>query len=353
MKSSTKISSTLNIQNDNTYFLMAWDMFQKTPNTLSIFGMYDKNEFFTIINEFKEEQTISREIIKVEELDIINVSYFIKVSDTIYLSYHIQDSENAYTTINEVEFYYKDDTDEIKVKEIVDAIENATLSFESDESLNKLNSLILTSEGLDIEPLPIEVDENIELFYNEKTFKSTNKLIKVIKSSNKGISILYGERGTGKTTIIPYIANNLDRIVIYIPNNLLDSVLNNSDFKTFLRSHTKPIIVIDDCENIFNEIYTKSNSYANNILQLVDGLLSDVIELNIILITNSDIDEIDHTLIESNSFIESIEFRNLEAKEASSLSKYLKLDKKYKNDARLVDVTKKKTQKEDKKIGLR
>lgn len=353
MKSTKKLQSTLNIENENTYFLMCWDLFQKAPNTLSIFGMYDKNEFFNIINELKQEQTVSREVIKVEELDIVNVSYFVKISDNIYLSYHIQDSENAYTTINEVELYYKDESDEAGVKEIVEAIDQCSLSFEAEDSINKLNSIILTPEGLDIEPIPLEVDENIELYYSTDTFKSINKLIKNIKVNNKGLSILYGERGTGKTSIIPYISNNLDRIVIYIPNSLLDAVLNNTEFKNFLRTHTKPIIVIDDSENIFNEIYSKANSYTNNILQLVDGLLSDVIELNIILVSNGDLDEIDNALLDANSFIDAVEFKYLDPKEAKALSKHLKLDKKYKNESRLVDVVKKQITKENKKIGLK
>lgn len=348
-----KIKSTLNIQNENIYLLMCWDIFQKVPNSLSIFGMYDKNEFFTIIDNLKEEQTITREIIKVEEVDIINVSYFIKITDTVYLSYHIQDSENEYTTVNEVEFYYKDDTDDDKIQEIIDTINTCSLSFEMSDSINKLNSLVITSEGLDVEPIPHEMDENVELFYSEETFKSVNKLIKNIRNSKKGLSIFHGERGTGKTSIIHYISNNLDRIVIYIPNNLLDQVLNNNEFKTFLREHTKPIIVIDDCENIFNEIYSKANSYTNNILQLVDGLLSDVIELNIILITNSELDEIDENLLQANSFIDDVEFTYMSSKEANTLSKHLKLDKKYKHEAKLIDIINKRTHVENKKIGLK
>lgn len=348
-----KISSTLNIQNDNTYFLICWDIFQKIPNTLSLYSMYDKNEFFTIIESFKEEQTTNREIIKLEDEDIINNSYFVKVNEDIYLSYSVQDSENEFTTINEIEFYYKDEINIDKVKEIIDAIEESSLTFEMDDSINNLNTLLLTSEGFDIEPIPIKVDENIDNYYNKETFKSVNSLIKGIKNSNKGLSILCGDRGSGKTTIIPYISSKIDRVVINIPNNLLDPVLNNNEFKTLLRTHTKPIIVIDDCENIFHDIYSKSNLYTNSILQLVDGLLSDVLELNVILIMNGDLEEIDNTLLEANSFIDSIEFKNLSSKEATNLSKYLNLNRKYKNKTKLIDVVKDRTQKEDKKIGIK
>lgn len=348
-----KVNSVLNIDNENTYLLMCWGIFEKLPNSHAILGMYDKNLFFNIIDELKKEQTVTREVIKVEELDIINVSYFIKISDTIYLGYNIQDSENIYTTINEFEIFYKGTDDEIEVRAIIEAIDEASVTFEMEDSINKLNSLLLTTEGLDIEPIPSELDDNIELFYSSGTFKNVNKIIKSIKNNNKGISILYGERGTGKTSIIPYIADKLDRIVIYIPNNLIDLVLNSNDFKTFLRTYSKPIIVIDDSENVFNEVYSKTNIYTNNILELVDGLLSDVIELNVILIANGGLEDLDPILLDANSFIDSVEFKFLDPKESKNLSKHIKLYKKYKEEAKLINIINGKVTKEYKKIGLK
>jgi Tfp pilus assembly pilus retraction ATPase PilT len=49
------------------------------------------------------------------------------------------------------------------------------------------------------------VDDNVELYYNQKTLKNINKLVKSIKKSDKGLSILYGQRGTGKTNTISYM----------------------------------------------------------------------------------------------------------------------------------------------------
>lgn len=353
MKGKKNVKPILNIENENTYFLICWDIFQKVPNTLSIIGIYDKDRFYKKINNFKKEETINQEVIKVEELDIINISYFIKINDNVYLSYNIQDSENSYSTINEIEFYYKNESDNSKVQEILNSIEECELSFENNENLNNLNTLSLTPEGVDIEPIPSEIIQNIELFYSKSTMKSVNKLIKSIKENNKGLSILYGERGTGKTSIIHYISHNLDRIVLYCPNNLLDQTLNNNDFKSFLKSHAKPILIIDDGENIFNDIYSNTNTYTNSILQLVDGLLSDVIELNIIIISNSSLDDIDRNLLEANTFIDSIEFKTLSIEESNKLSKYLKINKKYNKKHKLIDILNKNSKKEDKKIGLK
>ena len=54
----------------------------------------------------------------------------------------------------------------------------------------------------------LEISEKVSFFnsqkYNQKTFKSVNKLIKKIKTSHKGLSVLWGEKGTGKTNVINY-----------------------------------------------------------------------------------------------------------------------------------------------------
>jgi hypothetical protein len=56
---------------------------------------------------------------------------------------------------------------------------------------------------------------------------------------------------------------------------MLELTLNSPEFRTFLKKYPKPIVILDDCEMIFNELFSKSNIYVNNILQMVDGLLSD------------------------------------------------------------------------------
>jgi len=266
------------------------------------------------------------------------------------------DRESDSSFIHEISFYFKSYQDDSElVDEISNTLSDCQVDFDDEEESGcKLNTIYIAPTGLEVEPISrINLDDNTELYYNEKTMKSVNKLCKTIKKSDKGLSILYGERGTGKTSIISYISDRIDRIVIYIPNSLLEATLNNSDFRSFLKKYHKPIIVIDDCEMIFNELFTKSNIYVNNLLQMVEGLLSDSIQVNIITIFNVDDEtEIDHALLDSNSLLDVIEFEYLSEEESNDLSKHLNHSKKYKNKAKLVDIIKKTNSKEYKKIGL-
>jgi SpoVK/Ycf46/Vps4 family AAA+-type ATPase len=205
-----------------------------------------------------------------------------------------------------------------------------------------------------MEPVDTKIDlDSIDLFYTEKTFSKVDKILKSIKKSNKGLSVLYGERGNGKTSIINYIASKLDRVVIFIPNNLIEQTINNPDFRKFIKKHHKPIIIIDDCEMLLNELFTKSNIFVNNLLQMVDGFLSDSMEVNIITIFNVDDEsEIDHSLLECNNLIDVVKFEELSEEESNELSKHLGQDKKYKNKNKVIDIIKKRKSKSIKDIGF-
>lgn len=358
MKIKKNITLKLNISKEDTNsnnFLYCWEKFGDRPNKITIYSSFAKDGFNSIVSQYSEYKNSTIDLIPAEDFDIINDKSIVKINDNIYLSYQILDRESENSFIHEVIFLYKSEKDLAKVNEITDELGKYNIELEEGEDDYKLNTIFISQNGIEVEPIDkLELDDSIELFYNENTFKSINKLTKTLKKSNKGLTILYGERGLGKTNIINYICDKLDRMVIYIPNNMIELTLNSPEFRTFLRKYPKSIVVLDDCEMIFNELFSKSNIYVNNILQMVDGLLSDTIELNIITIFNVDNeDEIDHVLLECNSLIDVIEFEFLNQEESNDLAKHLNSKKKYKNKNKLVDIIKNNnTSKSYKKIGL-
>ena len=110
---------------------------------------------------------------------------------------------------------------ERKTAKIIEELNECLVDFCEDET-NKLNTITIGLNGLEIEPVdPSDIDiDNFDMFYSKKTSKEIDKLVKDIKKSTKGLSILHGERGTGKTSVINYLASKLDRIVIFIPNSI-------------------------------------------------------------------------------------------------------------------------------------
>jgi predicted AAA+ superfamily ATPase len=348
----------ININKDDGHlndFLYCWSEFGLRPNKIVVYNTYSTVEFNNTISEMIIDKNVFTEIIPSDSSFVINDKMFVKIDDGLYLSYIVIDRNQENSIINEISFFYKDFKEgSKKVKEIIEKLNSCIVDFCEEEG-NNLNTISYNNGSLEIEPIDnskCDID-NFDMYYSNDTFKNVKKLIKKIKRSDKGLSILYGERGTGKTSVINYISSKLDRIVIFIPNNMIEQTINNPDFRKFIKKYYKPVIIIDDCEMMFNEAFAKSNIFVNNLLQMVDGFLSDSVEANIVLIFNvEDEDEIDHSLLDCNNLIDKIKFEELTSDESTELSKHIGHNKSYKNKTKLVDIIKGRKTKDKTNIGL-
>jgi hypothetical protein len=348
---------SININKDDSNlndFLYCWDIFGSRPNKIVIHNTYSTKPFNKIVSEHSIDKNVFTEIIPNDEDFTINDKIISNLGDDVYLSYIVIDRNQDNSIVSDIVFFYKSQESSKKVQSIIEELNDCLVDF-CEEETNNLNTISLSAQsGLEIEPIELDDDfENFDHYYSSDTNKSVEKLIKKIKKSNKGLSVLYGERGTGKTSVINYIAGKLDRIVIFIPNNLIEHTINNPDFRKFIKKFHKPVIVLDDCEITLSDFYNRTNLTTSNILQMVDGLLSDTMEINVICIFNTDDeDDIDEALLECNNLIDVIEFEHLSGEEAEELSKVIGSSKKYKNKTRLIDIIKKKSGGDQKKIGF-
>jgi hypothetical protein len=344
----------INISKDDTDlndFLISWKEMGERPSRITIHNTYLTKLFDDVIREKIVKKNVFTEVTPYDNYLIIDDKMFIKLNNDCYLSYVVSDRMSEDSFIDTITFFYRSGYD--GVQNIIDELNDAILDF-SDDDTNNLNTIILTQWGLEIEPISTSIEtDGIDEYYNSETFKSTNKLIKSIKKSDKGLSILYGDRGMGKTSIVNYISSKLDRIVIFIPNNMLDHTINNPEFRKFLKRYEKPILVIDDCELFMGDNWGRQNLTTSNLLQMVDGFLSESINCNIITIFNTDVeDDIDQSLIDCNNLIDIIDFKKLSGEEATSLSKSLGFNKKYKIKSKLIDVIKKRNSNETQDVGF-
>lgn len=331
----------LNINKDDSSindFLFCWDIFQKRPNKITLHQTYLTSKFKVKIEKFDKEN-IFTEILPSDDEFIINERTLVKINDNIFMSYVSLDKTEENSISTDIYFLYKESSDHIEIEKIINEISECAINYEQDD-IEKLNNLTLNNGILDIEPISNDdLDfHNMESFYNKKTFKDVNKMIKSIKSENFGLNILYGERGTGKTSIIKYVSSKLDNVLIYIPVSLIETTINNPEFSKFLRRFHNPVLVIDDCETILSDFFSKSNYISANLIQMVDGLNS--LRVNVLTIFNSNLDDIDVNILEANSLLNVVEFRELESEEVNKLSTQIGLKNKTKNKAKLIDIIK-------------
>jgi len=353
-QSTERSSLNLNVTKDDynlNDFIYCWDRFGNRPNRVVIHNTYSTKLFNKVMSDYILDKNVFTEIIPDSEEVIINDKILAKLDERCYLSYVVADRNMDNSFIDSITFYYDGGYDGIQT--FVEELNDCVLDYCEDDS-NKLNTIGLSVNGLEIEPINLkEENDNVDLFYSTSTFKSITKAIKGIKKAEKGLTLLYGERGTGKTSVINHIASKLDRIVIFIPSSMVEHTINNPEFRKFIKKYEKPILVLDDCEVFFNDTYSKTSPLAINILQMVDGFLSDTMNVNIIAIMNvEDEDEIDPSLLECNNLIEVVEFETLSEEESNDLAKHIGSNKKYKNKTKVIDIIKKRNSDAEVSIGF-
>jgi len=336
---SNKININLNKDDTSTNdYLFCVSEFGEIPNKISIYSIYNVKLFNEYVNKVSKSQISAKEIIPTGEDHIINEKHLIKIDD-YYLSFIEYDRESDLGVITDIIIYYLNDSKN-KVDEFVKAIDEFVVDYQDDTTEHRFNILTTSADGLQLEPIDmLEADyDNIDLYYENSVMKKANKLAKLIKKSNKGLSIIYGERGVGKTTLLNHVVLGIDKLCIFVPSNMVDITINSNDFKNLIKRYRNSILIIDDCEIFFSHTYTKSNILTNNLLQMVDGVSSDMDNLHIVAILNTEnINDIDPVLLECNNIVDVIEVGRLKNDKSKKLCEHLNQKNKFK-DPRLVDI---------------
>jgi SpoVK/Ycf46/Vps4 family AAA+-type ATPase len=330
---------SINIDSDDLIvneYLYCLSEFDEMPSKIAIFGNYDIQKFTDIIGNSVKKFS-NREVISVSDSYVVSQKNVVKVGE-IYISF-IEYDKNNIGYVSDVSIYYKESSEE-EANNFLNSISELLVN----DNLPSLDLKIVSfsPDGVNLNDISLpEADyENIDLYYNDDVIKKTNKLIKSINKSKKGLSVIYGSRGVGKTTLVSHIIKSIDRVAIFIPSNMID-IVNTNELRNLVKQNTNSAIIIDDCELFFTNNDIKFNIMTNNILQLVDGISSDMDNLQIILVLNTDnLENIDEDLLDCNNLLDIIQVGRLTEEKSDQLCKYLNKKNKVKNP-KLIDILKK------------
>jgi len=188
----------------------------------------------------------------------------------------------------------------------------------------EINIITLGSSGLELKRLDIKPTQlNIDLYYNDD-FKEVNETIKnrLNQQNDKGIVLLHGLPGTGKTTYLRHLIGELKKKVLFVSPSVAGNLMN-PEFIDLLIDNPNAVVIIEDAENIMMDRKYNSDSSVSNLLNLSDGLLSDCLSVQIICTFNSSLNLIDSALMRKGRLIAKYEFGKLSVEKAQKLSDHL------------------------------
>jgi len=243
-----------------------------------------------------------------------------EIDDIFYLLY--EDLIVDFDTNNSIVRFLYRKTELSQVEVIINAIHK--FKKRKQKQKPEISLLVNSMTGIETKSLQITRPKlSIEDNYNDD-FKEIHRAIlkRLSRKNDKGLVLLHGKPGTGKTSYIRYLIASLKKDVIFLPPSMASAITNPS-LISILIDNPNSIFVIEDAENIVVDREKDGSSPVSVLLNISDGLLADCLNVQIICSFNTDISKIDSALMRKGRLIAKYEFKELDVEKAQKLSKKL------------------------------
>jgi len=173
--------------------------------------------------------------------------------------------------------------------------------------------------------------------YNDDFELINERIIRTLNKEDKGLYLLHGNPGCGKTSYIKYLTTKTKKRIIYLHNEMIHW-LTDPTFLSFIKKHPDSILIIEDAERILLSRSETHNSPVSALLNLSDGILGDMLKLQIICTFNCELKLIDEALLRKGRLKIKYEFKELNKDKAMRILAKQNIHVRLTNDIPLCDV---------------
>ena len=138
------------------------------------------------------------------------------------------------------------------------------------------------------------------------------------KKDGAGLYLFHGQPGTGKSTYIRYLINDINKRVIFLPPKLAGN-MDDPSFVKILIAEKNAVLVIEDAENLLASREKGNNSAIAMLLNITDGLLGESLGIQVICTFNCKLDNIDKALLRKGRLKALYEFKKLSVTKSITL----------------------------------
>ena len=181
---------------------------------------------------------------------------------------------------------------------------------------------------------------DLELNYGSNFNKVHDIIVKKLNETNgKGIILLHGDPGTGKTSYIKHLTSLIkEKDILFIPPSMAE-MLSEPSIIPFLMDHKNSILIIEDAERVISDREGNgSPAGVSNILNLTDGILGDCLSIQIVATFNMKREKIDQALLRKGRLIAEHKFEKLSVDDSNKLLKHLEKDHEVSESMSLADI---------------
>ena len=225
--------------------------------------------------------------------------------------------------------------DEYFEEELEEYINKCMLQKTPDKPV--INMIETTSNGFTIKEHAVDDNfeiKDLDINYGYGFSKFHNELMQRFNNATKGLVLFHGIPGTGKTYYIRHLLRKMaanKKVVIYMPPNMVDHLVEPA-FMTFISRRIKSwasdgnfcVLLIEDAEPLLARRQEGVRIQGiTNLLNMSDGILNDMLNLQIICTFNVDLKKLDNALLRPGRLIARKEFKPLSEIDANVLAQRL------------------------------